>query len=161
MQPSIDPVRAEWRAALAPFERSSLARSIDQLAASVLPTLLLWAAILLSLRVSDWLTLPLAVIAAGFLARSFIISHDCGHGAFFRSRRANRVVGYVTGPIAFLPSTGWPTASSGIPSRSWAWVRFSSSCSTTGSGIGVRVRRRAGARSGRISASPRSSSRPA
>lgn len=107
MQPSIDSARAEWRAALAPFERPSLARSLGQVATSVLPYLLLWAAMLLSLRVSYWLTLPLAVIAAGFLVRSFIICHDCGHGAFFRSRLANRVVGYITGLIAFLPSTGW------------------------------------------------------
>ncbi|MBM4117436.1 fatty acid desaturase [bacterium] len=102
---AIDP--AEWRAAVEPFERSSLARSLGQLATSVLPYLLLWVAMPLSLRVSYWLTLPLALTAAGFLVRSFIVCHDCGHGAFFRSRLANRVVGYLTGLIAFLPSTGW------------------------------------------------------
>lgn len=107
MQLSSETARAEWRAALAPFERPSLRRSLGGLATSVLPYLLLWAAMLFSLRISYWLTLALGVIAAGFLVRSFIICHDCGHGAFFDSPRANRVIGYLTGLIAFLPSTGW------------------------------------------------------
>ncbi len=98
---------ADWRAAVAPFERSSLPRSLAQIATSVLPYLLIWAAMLLSLRVSYWLALALVVPAAGFLVRSFIICHDCGHGSFFRSRWANRSVGYVTGLMTFLPSTGW------------------------------------------------------
>jgi len=33
-----------------------------------------------------WLSLLLAVPAAGFLVRLFMIQHDCGHGAFFRQR---------------------------------------------------------------------------
>jgi len=39
-------------------------------------------------RVGYWLTLLLAVPAAFFLIRLFIIQHDCGHAAFFRSTRA-------------------------------------------------------------------------
>ena len=43
----------------------------------------------LSLAVSWWLTVPLAILAGGFLVRVFIIFHDCGHGSFFKSRGAN------------------------------------------------------------------------
>ncbi len=100
-------VQADWRAAVAPFERPSLSRSLLQIATSVLPYLLLWAAMLLCLRVSYWLALALVLPAAGFLVRSFIICHDCGHGSFFRERWANRFVGYFTGLMTFLPSTGW------------------------------------------------------
>jgi hypothetical protein len=39
-------------------------------------------------EVSAWIALPLSIIAAGFLVRIFIIQHDCGHGSFFKSRRA-------------------------------------------------------------------------
>jgi len=46
-------------------------------------------------------------LAAAFLMRSFIIAHDCGHGAFFRSRTANTIVGTVTSLFAFTPYDQW------------------------------------------------------
>jgi acyl-lipid omega-6 desaturase (Delta-12 desaturase) len=36
-----------------------------------------------------WIALLLAVPAAGFLVRLFMIQRDCGHGSFFRYRAAN------------------------------------------------------------------------
>ena len=56
---------------------------------------------------SYWLTLGLAVIAGGFLIRTFIIMHDCGHGAFFKSRRANDIVGFITGVLTLTPYVQW------------------------------------------------------
>ena len=32
-----------------------------------------------------------------FLVRIFIIFHDCGHGSFFKSRRANDLLGFIAG----------------------------------------------------------------
>jgi omega-6 fatty acid desaturase (delta-12 desaturase) len=61
----------------------------------------------LSLRVSWWLTLPLALLAAGFLVRVFIIFHDCGHGSFFPSRKANDILGFITGVLTFAPYYHW------------------------------------------------------
>ena len=61
----------------------------------------------LSLAVSWWLTLPLAMLAAGFLVRVFIIFHDCGHGSFFKSRRANDILGFITGVLTFTPYYHW------------------------------------------------------
>ena len=60
-----------------------------------------------SLQVSWWLTLPLAVLAAGFLVRVFIIFHDCGHGSFFPSRKANDILGFITGVLTFTPYYHW------------------------------------------------------
>ncbi|MGR8980061.1 MAG: fatty acid desaturase [Gammaproteobacteria bacterium] len=54
-----------------------------------------------------WVTLLLAVPAAGFLVRIFILFHDCCHGAFFPSRRANRILGYITGILTFTPFEDW------------------------------------------------------
>jgi omega-6 fatty acid desaturase (delta-12 desaturase) len=62
---------------------------------------------ILSLKVSYLLTLALAVLAAGFMVRAFIIFHDCGHYAFFKSHRANDVVGILTGILAFTPYYHW------------------------------------------------------
>ena len=74
-----------------------------QLVNTLVPYAALWCLMYLSLQVSVWLALPLAVLAAGFLVRVFIIFHDCGHGSFLPSRRANDIVGYITGVLALTP----------------------------------------------------------
>jgi omega-6 fatty acid desaturase (delta-12 desaturase) len=61
----------------------------------------------LSMRVSWWLTVLLAVVAGAFLVRAFIIFHDCGHGSFFKSPTANHVVGALTGVLTFTPYYYW------------------------------------------------------
>jgi omega-6 fatty acid desaturase (delta-12 desaturase) len=61
----------------------------------------------LSLGVSYWLTLALAVLAAGFLVRGFIILHDCGHGSFFKSQKANDILGVIIGILTFTPYYYW------------------------------------------------------
>jgi len=45
--------------------------------------------------------------AAGFLVRLFMIQHDCGHGSFFPSRRANDWVGRVIGVATLTPYDHW------------------------------------------------------
>lgn len=62
------------------YSQPRVSRSVRQILNSVVPFLALWVAMYFSLRVSYWLTLGLAVIAAGFMVRIFIIFHDCGHG---------------------------------------------------------------------------------
>jgi len=93
--------------ALAPHQRPHLRRSLLQIADSVLPYIALWFVMVWSLQISYWLTLPLTVIAAGFLVRTFIIFHDCGHGSFFRARWANELVGFITGVLTLTPSHEW------------------------------------------------------
>src|SRR5207253_607440 len=60
-----------------------------------------------SLRVGYWLTLLLAVPAAFFLIRLFIIQHDCGHAAFFRSTRTADIVGSILGVLTLTPYHYW------------------------------------------------------
>ena len=67
----------------------------------------IWILMYLSLSVSWWLTVPLAILAGGLLIRVFIIFHDCGHGSFFKSRRANNFWGFVTGMLTFTPFYHW------------------------------------------------------
>jgi omega-6 fatty acid desaturase (delta-12 desaturase) len=54
-----------------------------------------------------WLSLLIAVPAAGFLVRLFMIQHDCGHGAFFRHRLANDWVGRVISVLTLTPYDFW------------------------------------------------------
>lgn len=100
-------LRRNWRALLAPYMQPDLRRSWWMVANSVLPYLALWALMVWTLRYSYWLTLALAVPAAGFMVRTFIIFHDCGHGSFFKSPRLNAIVGYLTGILTFTAYHYW------------------------------------------------------
>jgi omega-6 fatty acid desaturase (delta-12 desaturase) len=96
-----------WQALLAPYRRPVLWRSTVQLVNTAGPFALLWIAMVASLAVGYWLTLLLAVPAALLLVRLFMLQHDCGHGAFFRSRRANDAVGAVLGVVTLVPYAYW------------------------------------------------------
>jgi omega-6 fatty acid desaturase (delta-12 desaturase) len=82
-------------------------RGVFEIAITLIPLTALWGLMWLSLDVGYWLTLLLAVPAGGFLVRLFIIQHDCGHGAFFRSRTANSWVGRVLGVLTLTPYEYW------------------------------------------------------
>jgi omega-6 fatty acid desaturase (delta-12 desaturase) len=98
---------AYWRKALAPYARPHRGRALSCLVSSVAPYLALSAAMYLSLRYSYLLTLALAIPTAGFLVRSYIVFHDCSHGSFFASRRANRWLGRAVGLLVFANFDCW------------------------------------------------------
>ena len=107
---SIPPVRLATDLSkdnVARFQTASLRRAGWQLVNSFAPYVLLWVAMVYALAVSYWLMLPLAILAAGFLIRIFIIFHDCGHGSFFKSKRANNAVGVVAGLLNLTPYRHW------------------------------------------------------
>ncbi len=78
-----------------------------ELAVTVVPLAALWVLMWATLDVGYWLSLPLALPAAGFMVRLFMIQHDCGHGAFFRHRLANDWVGRVIGVLTLTPYDLW------------------------------------------------------
>ncbi|MDO7904837.1 fatty acid desaturase [Paenibacillus sp. JX-17] len=92
---------------VAPFEKTNLKSSIIQMVNTIVPLIALWAAAYFALSVSFWLALPLTIVAAGFVIRTFIIFHDCCHGSFFKSRRANDIIGTLTGVITLTPYMQW------------------------------------------------------
>ncbi len=94
---------------LAQFAKPSLPRALWQLANTLLPFAALWAFMAWS-RNAGWSyawTLLLLLPAAGFLVRLFIIQHDCSHGSFFASSRANRWLGAGLGLITLFPFSYW------------------------------------------------------
>ena len=107
--PRTDPVagRPYWRSAMKPYEEASDGRAILDLLTSAVPFLGLTALMYALLPISVWASLALALPTAGFLLRTFIMFHDCTHGSFFRSRRANVWVGRVTGFLVFQPFANW------------------------------------------------------
>ncbi|KMY51741.1 fatty acid desaturase [Peribacillus loiseleuriae] len=98
---------AELRKNVAPFEKSDMTRSVKQLFNTFPPFFLLWFVAYQSLAVSYWLTLVFAVLASGFVVRMFIIFHDCTHGSFFKSKKANTVIGTISGIITMFPYEQW------------------------------------------------------
>jgi acyl-lipid omega-6 desaturase (Delta-12 desaturase) len=105
---AIYPARSEVsKDNVARFQRASLGRAAWQLINSVVPYVLLWIGMVYALAVSYWFMLPLAILAAGFLIRIFIIFHDCGHGSFFKSKLANNTVGVVAGFLNLTPYRYW------------------------------------------------------
>lgn len=98
---------AFWRECLAPYARASVRRGLLDLATSVVPYLALVAAMYVLVDVSIPLVLLLAVPAAGFLLRTFIVFHDCSHGSFFAARRANKCVGVACALLVYQPFHSW------------------------------------------------------
>jgi omega-6 fatty acid desaturase (delta-12 desaturase) len=96
-----------WREKLAPYARPDLRLSALDLASSVLPYAALMVAIYFALQVSVLLALALAVPAAGFLLRTYIIFHDCAHGSFLPSKRANAWLGIFTGLLVYSNFHSW------------------------------------------------------
>jgi len=96
-----------WMEIVSKYNFSDPVRSWWQITNSVVPYLLLWVAMVWSLKISYFLTLLLSVFAAGFLVRIFIIFHDCGHGSFFKSKLLSRIVGIITGLMTFTPYHKW------------------------------------------------------
>jgi omega-6 fatty acid desaturase (delta-12 desaturase) len=96
-----------WRERLAPYTQPSTRRGLLDLATSALPYVVLVGAMYVLMQFSDLLVLALAVPAAGFLLRTFIVFHDCAHGSFLPSRTANKYVGMACAFLVFSPFGSW------------------------------------------------------
>jgi omega-6 fatty acid desaturase (delta-12 desaturase) len=97
----------DWKPIVVRYQQPALGRALWQVVNTLIPYAALWYLMYLSLAVSWWLTLPLAVLAGAFMVRAFIIFHDCGHGSFFKSVTANHLLGAITGVLTFTPFYHW------------------------------------------------------
>lgn len=82
-------------------------RSLLQMATSMLPLIALVGLMYVTYSWSYAVTFLLSIPAAIFVIRTFIIQHDCGHGAFFKDRRANAFVGWLCSILTFFPYEYW------------------------------------------------------
>ena len=118
-----------WREALAPYARPRVGRSVLDVATSAVPYLAL-SAPCTPRSTSRLLVLALTIPAAGFLVRTFIIFHDCTHGSFLPSRRANAWLGSLgllvcspfTAGATSTPSTT-PRRATSIAAASATWTK--------------------------------------
>jgi omega-6 fatty acid desaturase (delta-12 desaturase) len=98
---------ASWKVTLARYAEPHTGRALVDLATSAVPYLLLSAAMYFALGVSVLLALALAIPTAALLVRTFIVFHDCSHGSFLHSRRANRWLGTALGLLLYSPFLRW------------------------------------------------------
>ncbi len=97
-----------WTQILVRYREPSRLRSIVELCITAGPLAALWVLSWLFYSLGLWwLALLLALPAAGFLVRLFMIQHDCGHGAFFRHRLTNDWVGRLLGILTLTPYDFW------------------------------------------------------
>lgn len=94
----------------AKFRTPNSLRASGQIVTTALPFLVLCAAMYLTIDISYWITLALAVPTAGLVLRFFIIQHDCGHGSFFNSKRANDITGRIVSVLTVTPYAYWRRA---------------------------------------------------
>ncbi|NLE77292.1 MAG: hypothetical protein GX605_11145 [Chloroflexi bacterium] len=104
--------RPPWAATVAKYRQPNDGKAARQLVDTLVPYLAVWVAAYLVLQAgqSPWLLLPLWLVGGGLLVRIFIFFHDCTHQLFFRSRRDNRVLGYIAGILTFTPFDAWQHA---------------------------------------------------
>lgn len=108
VQSTTDPgQQAPWVKVIAKYNSPSRIRSWWQLINTLVPYILVWILMGISLSYSYWVTLLLSLPAAGLLIRLFIIFHDCGHGSFFNSKKLSDRVGFFLGILSFTPYSRW------------------------------------------------------
>lgn len=96
-----------WKEAIAQHQEPRPLQSSWQLVNTLIPyaalvSLMAWVA------PRAWWLIPLLAIPTGaLLVRIFVLFHDCAHGSFFRSSRANHVWGVLLGLLTFTPFGEW------------------------------------------------------
>ncbi|MCI0609263.1 MAG: fatty acid desaturase [Anaerolineae bacterium] len=96
-----------WQGIVSKYAYPETWRSLWQVFNTLVPFLVMWYLAYRSLAVGYWLTLLLIIPTAGFMARLFIIFHDCCHGSFFKTMKANDRLGLILGVFVFTPFYEW------------------------------------------------------
>ncbi|HIA03259.1 MAG TPA: fatty acid desaturase, partial [Myxococcales bacterium] len=99
---------ARWQDVIRPYCNSQLGKSIWQLVNTLIPYTIVWYSAYRAFEAGYYGLLACLCVMGGMLtARLFIINHDCGHGSFFKSTRANDIVGFFTGMLSYTPYWQW------------------------------------------------------
>ena len=96
-----------WSRVLVRYKQPHTGRGILEIAITLVPFILFWAAAAVALQYGYWTGLLLVVPAAAFLVRMFMIQHDCGHGSFVNSRSGNDWIGRFVGILTLTPYDFW------------------------------------------------------
>jgi len=96
-----------WRKIVVKYQKPCIKKATWQIINTLVPFLLCWVALYFLKPYSFLYSIPAIIIAGGLTVRTFIIFHDCGHQSFFKSRKANDTLGYITGVLTFTAYRFW------------------------------------------------------
>ena len=98
-----------WRHLLEEYKKPNLRKAAGQVLNTFIPYLALWILMIFIVQhgYSYWFVVALGIPASLLLVRIFIFFHDCCHNTFFASPRANKILGYISGILAFTPFYDW------------------------------------------------------
>jgi omega-6 fatty acid desaturase (delta-12 desaturase) len=96
-----------WSRIVARYRTPNAMRSAVEILITAVPLCLIWTFVWVAMGHGLWWAIVLAIPAAGFVVRLFMIQHDCGHGSMFRSRTANDWVGRMIGVLTLTPYGYW------------------------------------------------------
>jgi len=103
--PTISP--REMARDLAAFRTPRAARSIWEVASTLVPFAVLMTIMLFTIEAGYYASFALTPFAGMLLLRIFIIQHDCGHGSFFKSKTTNKWLGRTLGVFTLTPYDCW------------------------------------------------------
>ena len=90
------------------YQGAQLSRSVTQALLSTALYAVLIVVMLVAAKAGYWPVALLLAPAAGLLlVKMFTIQHDCGHGSYFKSKRANNIVGWLISVLTFTPYGYW------------------------------------------------------
>ncbi len=100
----------DWQSIVVRYSVPDTNKAVLQILNTFLPFILIWTLMYFLLDWSYGVTLFFALVNGFFLARLFIIQHDCGHQSFVGSKRWNNIIGFVCSLFTSLPYKYWARA---------------------------------------------------
>ncbi len=111
---------------LRPYMQSSNLRATFQVLNTLVPYILLWVLATRVATISAFLLIPIIGLLVLFSLRCFSLMHDCGHYSLFRSKRANRIVGFILGLVNAIPQHWWSRDHAYHHKTNGDWERYRS-----------------------------------
>ncbi len=115
---------AFWRKKLLPYTQKSNALASRQILLTLVPFALLWIGYIYAVEFSYWYAIPFVILVSFFVLRMFVLMHDCGHGALFKSRQANHIVGFFLGVLTGMPQFVWSKNHDFHHKTNGDWVKY-------------------------------------
>ena len=92
------------------YEGADTKRSAYQLLTTLMLFIGWCASMAYFTHLSYWISIAMSPVAAGLLTRLFIFQHDCGHGSFWKGKKANGWTGRGLSLLTFTPYSFWRRA---------------------------------------------------
>ena len=105
--PSLELLKQQKRALVREHANADDRVGFRQVAATVVPLLIVGGIAAWSLHVSLWITVAATLGISFLMIRVFSLMHDCGHGSLFRTQWLNRTVGFFFGVASGMPQYVW------------------------------------------------------